>query len=345
MRVRTIAVVALSLVAGCSRPGGKQGRTPHELSPPVEPYVRVSTAESNIVQLQIAVRKFVPARGKGPAVWLTGVSHIGETNYYAALQRQLDAQSLVLYEGIGGPGPEGEETPRAEEDSRAGTGTNSASAKARRSSLQSSLAASLGLVFQLEAVDYARPNFRNCDLSLEQLRQLMAEERAASGQPGPAQSFETLLQMMEGDSLLDTIVQMAMRFLGANPKLQAMSKLALIETIAQMKGDPSQLRGLPPQLSQLLEVLVQKRNQKVVDELKAELKSKERPRTIAIFFGTGHMPDLEKRLREEVGYRPAEEIWLTAFSVNLREAGVSQSEKEVIRGFVKREMEQLQTPR
>ncbi len=299
MRVRTIAVVALSLVAGCSRPGGKQGRTPHELSPPVEPYVRVSTAGSNIVQLQIAVRKFVPARGKGPAVWLTGVSHIGETNYYAALQRQLDAQSLVLYEGIGGPGPEGEETPRAEEASRAGTGTNSASAKARRSSLQSSLAASLGLVFQLEAVDYARPNFRNCDLSIEQLRQLMAEERAASGQPGPAQSFETLLQ----------------------------------------------LRGLPPQLSQLLEVLVQKRNQKVVDELKAELKSKERPRTIAIFFGTGHMPDLEKRLREEVGYRPAEEIWLTAFSVNLREAGVSQSEKEFIRGFVKREMEQLQTPR
>src|SRR5262249_42828749 len=162
-------------------------------------------------------------------------SHVGETNYYAALQRQLDAQPLVLYEGIGGPAPEGEEKSGAEEASRGGAETNSVSVKASRSTLQSSLARSLGLVCQLEAVDYRRPNFRNCDLSIQQLRQLMSEQRLASGQPGPAQSFETLLQMMQGDSLLDTILQMAMRFLGANPKLQAMSRLALIETIAQMK--------------------------------------------------------------------------------------------------------------
>ena len=36
------------------------------------------------------------------AIWLAGASHIGETNYYAALQRHLDAQALVLYEGIKG---------------------------------------------------------------------------------------------------------------------------------------------------------------------------------------------------------------------------------------------------
>jgi hypothetical protein len=278
-------------------------------------------------------------------VWLVGVSHIGETNYYAALQKQLDAQPLVLFEGIGGPAPESDESADAEEAGHGGAETNNALAKTSHSTLQSSLARSLGLVFQLEAVDYSRPNFRNCDLSIQQLRQLMSEERTASGQPGPAQSFETLLQLMQGDSLLDTILQVAMRFLGTNPKLQAMSRLALIETIAQMKGDPSQLRGLPPQLSQLLEVLVQKRNQKVVDDLKAELKSKERPGSIAIFFGTGHMPDLESRLRRELDYRPADQIWLTAFSVNLTRSGISHSEVEFIRTFVKQEMEQLQTPK
>src|SRR6266404_3605008 len=42
-----------------------------------EPYVRIYDGDSNRVELQIALRKFEPARQKGPAVWLTAVSHIG----------------------------------------------------------------------------------------------------------------------------------------------------------------------------------------------------------------------------------------------------------------------------
>src|SRR5258708_1816052 len=84
------------LLAGCRSPASKGQSTLH----PPEPYVRVSTAESNLIQLQIAVRQFVPLHGHGPAIWLTGVSHIGDSNYYAALQRHLDAQTLVLFEGV-----------------------------------------------------------------------------------------------------------------------------------------------------------------------------------------------------------------------------------------------------
>ena len=206
------------------------------------------------------------------------------------------------------------------------------------------MADSLGLVFQLEAIDYTRPNFRNSDLSVQDLRQLISQTQTAPGQESAARSFETLMSMMEGESLLDTILRMAMRFLVANPKLQSLSKLALIETIAEMKGDPSQLRGLPPQMEQLLEVLVQKRNQKVLDDLKTELKSNKARKSIAIFYGTGHMPDLESRLRKELRYRPAGQLWLTAFSVNLTNSGISRSEVDFIRNFVKREMDQLQTP-
>ncbi len=135
---------------------------------------------------------------------------------------------------------------------------------------------------------------------------------------------------------------MGMRFLGANPKLQGLSKLALIETLGQIKGDPSQLRGLPPQLTQLLEVLIQKRNQKVLADLKAQLKQMGRRGSVSIFYGTGHMPDLELRLRKELHYRPAQELWLTAFSVNLSQAGISQSERQFIRAFVKRELDEMQ---
>ena len=207
--------------------------------------------------------------------------------------------------------------------------------------MQSSLAASLGLVFQLEAIDYDRTNFRNSDLSVGQLRGLIARQRAGAGEVGATQSFESLLQILEGGSLLDVVLQVGLRFLGANPKLQAMSKLALIETIAQMKGDPSQLRGLPPQMKQLLAVLIEQRNQKVVDDLKAELREMSRDSSIAVFYGTGHMPDLEMRLRKQLRYKPAEQQWLTAFSVNLAQAGISQGELGFIRDFVKRELEQL----
>ena len=57
------------------------------------------------------------------------------------------------------------------------------------------------------------------------------------------------------------------------------------------------------------------------------------------------MPDMEQRLRRELGYRPAEQLWFTAFSVDLAAARISEGEWEFVHSFVKREMEQLQPGR
>src|SRR5580658_6992794 len=86
---------ALALVwAGCrtSSPGADDP-TPH-------PYTRVANPDSQTVQLQIALRKFAPSHGSGPTIWLASVMHVGEQDYYHALQRFLDTQTVVLYEGI-----------------------------------------------------------------------------------------------------------------------------------------------------------------------------------------------------------------------------------------------------
>jgi hypothetical protein len=304
------------------------------------------------VQLQIAVREFVPAHGKGAAVWLVGVSHIGESNYYARIQKQLDAQTLVLYEGISGS----LESDQPKLDARAsgdgnvrqkpgvpepGPAIESRQSRAI-SSLQSSMAAALGLVFQLDAIDYDRPNFHNCDLSIEQLRRLLAEQPVASGQESGGQDFDKLLQTMEGDSFFDLLVQLGLRVLGANPKFQAMGRLALIDMLGAIQGDPLQLRGLPPDMQQLMRVLVQNRNQKVIADLKTELRRLGPGGSIAVFYGTGHMPDMERRLRQALNYKPAHEIWLTAFSVNLARSGVSPAERQWLRSFVERAMDQFQ---
>ena len=304
-------------------------------SPP-EPYVRVLQTESNTILLQIAARQFVPVRGKGPIIWLTGVSHVGETNYFVSLQKHLDEQSLVLFEGVSDRDAPRTDTGAADsnQSEREEAQTHPVT-KQELGSLQSSMADSLGLAFQLDSIDYTRPHFRNSDLSVRELQKVF-EEMDSSGEGGAAASFESLLKMMQGGSFLDTILRVAMQLLGSSPKLQGMTRLVLIETIGEMKGDPSQLKNLPSQLKQLLDVLIQRRNEKVISDLKPMLKQNN---SISLFYGTGHMPDLEMRLRKELRYRPTGQIWLTAFSVDLGRTGISSAEVALVRGFVQMELE------
>lgn len=306
------------------------------------PYLRVTRSDSNLVQLQIAVRKFVPARRSAPIIWLSGASHIGESNYFGGLQKHLDDQTLVLFEGIRDRHQKDSSSASARPTENVVTEANPSDAGP---SLQMTLAESLGLIFQLKAIDYQRPHFRNSDLSIQQLQHLMQEKQKglASGTGGNVnKQFETLMEIMDERSLLGALAKIVVNVLGSSPKLQAITKLALIETLGQLKGDVSQLKGLPPEMSELVKVLIQARNQAVVDDLKAELQKKARPRSIAVFYGAGHMEDLEKRLRSELKYRPAEEFWLTAFSVDLEKAGVTDAEVQLIRSLTKWQMDQLQ---
>ncbi|HVV73350.1 MAG TPA: hypothetical protein VHI52_17895, partial [Verrucomicrobiae bacterium] len=247
----------MGLLAGgcCTR--DKSGASAVSSAP--QPYVRISKADSNVLSLQIAVRQFVPNRGKGPTVWLTGVSHIGEPAYYAALQKHLDQQSLVLFEGIS------ERAQPAPGATQADSGASAAGASAAdRSSLQSALAASMGLVFQLSAINYDRPNFRNSDLSVPELRQLLTTSEEGKSETSAGAQFNGLLQMMQGGSLFDSLLQTGLRFLGTSTRLRALGRLALIEVIGEIQGDLAQLQGLPPDMKQLLQVLLQRRNEKVL---------------------------------------------------------------------------------
>ncbi|HYG35029.1 MAG TPA: hypothetical protein VEC99_09610 [Clostridia bacterium] len=324
---------------GCSTPERIADQAPKLPPPPPQPYVRVSNSNSNLIQLQIAVRKFTPARRSGPVIWLAGVSHIGETNYYAALQKQLDAQTLVLFEGIGAA----EGTDRSQETESASTANVAQSNRTEtRASLQTSLAAALGLVFQLEAIDYNRVNFRNSDLSVSQLRDLLARQETPAGAPKAQTSFEGLLQMMEGGTWLDSLVHLGLRFLGANPKFQAMGRLAMIELLGQIQGDPANLGNLPPDLKQLLDVLLLRRNEKVMADLKSALRDLPTQGSVAVFYGTGHMPDMEQRLRAELNYSPAGEVWLTAFAVDLAKSGVTAPERDFISNLVQKQLKQMQ---
>jgi hypothetical protein len=40
---------------------------------------------------------------------------------------------------------------------------------------------------------------------------------------------------------------------------------------------------------------------------------------IGLFYGAGHMPDLEKRLQRDLGFRRIGHDWITAWDIELRE--------------------------
>jgi hypothetical protein len=335
LRQSSIILAALALLApGCRTSPKHEAEVNATIEPPA-PYVRASNGESNVLELQIAARRFVPIRGKGPTVWLTGVSHIGSSNYFAKLQTHLNAQTLVLFEGVGEHSQDFKNM--KSDDVKSNAAPNAVGG------LQSSLATSLGLVFQLDTIDYDRPNFRHSDLSIREIRELLAEPRGSGG--GDAkEDFDNLLNMMEGDSFMNIVMQFGLGILASSPKLQAMSKVTLIEVITEMGGDPSRLGAISPELKQLLEVLIEKRNQRVIDDLKTALKEIGRKGSVSIFYGTGHMNEMETRLRKELQYQPVEDAWFPAISVNLTEAGISPSELEFIRGFIRSQMKQLSGP-
>ena len=311
------------VVGGCASDKTHIGTT----APP-QPYMRVTRPDSNTVALQIAARRFVPSKGRGPVIWLSGASHIGESNYFASLQRHLDAQALVLFEGVGAKNKKMRFDPDEEV------------------SIQHTMAASLGLVFQLSAIDYDRPHFRNSDLTIAQLQQLLAggtaTNRTGGGGTKAGEEFQQLLQIMDGSSFLGTLLHAGLKLIGSSPKLQALTKVMLIEILGQLKGDMSQLKGVPPEIQRLLEVIIRERNKVVFNDLKAELRAFSPPRSISVFYGAGHMADLERLLRDELKYRPRDEVWLTALTVNTRTAGLSNFEMEMMRSLIQWQMEALQ---
>ena len=173
----------------------------------------------------------------------------------------------------------------------------------------------------------------------------MAGERppAAPGQEGGTNvTFDVLLQIMDGSSFLGSLVKIGLEFVAGSPKLQAVAKLTLIEAVGRLKGDLSDMQGLPPDWKRLIKVLIEARNRHLLADLKEELEKIPASGSIAVFYGAGHMDDMEKRLTGDLHYRPADQIWLPAFSVDLRKSGISPAEAQWMRALIQGEMDQMQ---
>lgn len=299
----------------------------------VRPYLRATRSPDGASSLEVAMRRLAPTGREGPTVWLVAVTHLGTPEYYDRLQQFLDASPLVLFEAV-----------RTDDDGRPG--------QREGYSLQSELAKALGLTFQLDAINYDRSHFRNSDLHLDQLTRILAgvtnaaAPGASTGTPNAgAVEFGALLQAMTGEGLMGGLARVGVGLLRSSPRLQAAMKVAMIEMFSDLPGDLSRIPGLPEGMQQLLRVLIEERNAAVVHDVRDAAGEEPAPASLAVFYGAGHMPDLEARLCKELGYQPVEDRWLKAFEVNPRAAGISEFEVAFTKRLVRAQLQGMEAGR
>ncbi len=230
-----------------------------------------------------------PSWPKDLRVDLVGVIHIADRGYYEQLNKILRKYDVVLYELVA---PEG-------------TRVTPGQAPAHPvSALQKSLTNMLGLAYQLDVIDYHRPNFVHADLSPEEFLEAMKERGESTwAMLLRAFGYEWAKSLMQQKSTNDADLLQA---LFSKDRQFQLKRLFAKELSEDVEGQIRALEG--PQGS----TLITGRNERVL--LVLEKQVSQGAKTIAIFYGAGHMPHFHDRLTES-GFVVEKSRWLNAWDL------------------------------
>lgn len=273
----------------------------------VPDYIRFQAAATELDAdvLQTAVVRF--QRGE-TIVDLIAAVHLADKEYFDQLNLILRTYNVVLYEMIGGRFPaKAPQNPKGEL-----SGVRSVQAMATQL---------LDLKFQLDSINYRMPNFVHADVTMAQYKKLSQEKN---------QNMTTLLSRVmkiaesgniagipadeaaAGDFLTDLLTALSS---GNSTELKRLLAPILSEAesmIALIEGEDGT-------------VLISERNKVVIAKLKETLvKRSGRKGKIAIFYGAGHMPDLENRMIAE-GFEKKKSVWIDAWKIASKQATPSSS--------------------
>jgi hypothetical protein len=231
-------------------------------------------------------------RHDGVKVTLFAALHIADRAYYEQMEKMFEQCDSVLYEMV--------RDTDVEMTSEIGTDNP-------LSQLQIGMKRMLGLEFQLEAIDYTRPNFVHADLDPDTFFRLQ-EER---GESILGLMLQAILaeQARQANNPQGTVsgLQLLMAFLSTD-RAHAL-KLLLGQQMEQMEA---MLAGIDRGADGRGSVLVQGRNEHAMKVLASEIQRGKR--RLGIFYGGGHMPDFERRL-EALGFKKSDERWLVAWDI------------------------------
>jgi hypothetical protein len=244
------------------------------------------------VAMETAVVRYISAQRPGVAVDLIGAVHIADRAYYDELNKLFETYEVVLYELVA---PEGTRIPKGGRKEGSGHPIGA---------LQEGMSTILELRHQLDCVDYTKSNLIHADLSPEEFNKRM-EQRGES-------FFQMFLRLMGqgmaqsatgAGGVNDATLLMALFSKDRATRLKA----AMAEQFENLDGQMAVFDG--PDGS----TIITERNKRCLGVLDQQLNDGKK--TIAIFYGAGHLPDMERHLLADYGLKRASEKWLTAWQL------------------------------
>jgi hypothetical protein len=266
-------------------------------------WVRLKLADNgDVLGMQTAIIRYArPPKAADPSqppvvVDLVGAVHVADVAYYQALNERFKQYDALLYELVAPPGTVVER----------GRGTSNANPVG---AIQNGIKVLLELDHQLEQVDYTKPNFVHADLSPDQFLQSMKDRNESFLQ----MYFRLLGQAMaqqsdmaaRGQSLDFDLISAL--FADDRPRRL---KIGLAKQLAEMESLMVSFGG------EKGSVLITERNKRALAVLREQIAAGKKK--LGIFYGAGHLGDMDERLRKDFGLEPTEIIWLTAWDLTAK---------------------------
>ena len=255
-------------------------------------FVRVTEDDQDQpLALQVAIASYSPRAGSDVRVDLISAIHIGDFDYYAALNNRFRNYDALLYELIA---PKDVVISRQDSE-RSGVISNT----------QIMMKNMLQLSFQLDEIDYGASNFVHADLTPTELAQSM-DERGESLYVYFWRLFYASIDQYAKDPLGLNDMRMLSAMLSADSdnafKIILAYEMTNLDTLQEILGEDAD------------STVIGARNQRAVDVLKGQLDGG--AKRVAIFFGVAHMPDMEQRVISQLDLIYLDTTWIDAWRLD-----------------------------
>ena len=206
--------------------------------------------------------------------------------------------------------------------------------------IQQRMAETFRLRFQLDEMDETKPNWRNADMDVDQLQRRMG----LTSDPDAEGEGIILFDLLDGSSNTARMASMFLRLIETLPGAAPRGRLMIMEMLAI--ADENMLAAGMPDGERMVGVLIGDRNQVVIDALRGVIADEPERERIGVIYGAGHMPDLEQRLFDQLGYRPTgETIWHTSMRLPLERVGISEQERMMLRLTLHKQLKDIERMR
>jgi len=294
----TLVPIPAVQAAGKGDPAAKKKASAKKKKAPAKQkasYIRVRRdGRKRPIAMDVAIVRFQSAKRPSVVVDLVGVVHVADKVYYEDLNKRFRGYDAVLYELVA---PTGVKIPRGGLKNRP---------RSFLSSMQMGIKNVLNLSFQLQIVDYSRRNFVHADMTPKEF----ADSMNRKGESFFKMFLRMMSQAMKSQasnktSDLDLIIALL------SPNRSVRLKRIMAEQFEGMESALSAING--PDGS----TIITERNKKALSVLREQLKNPKRKR-LAIFYGAGHLSDMEMRMVKEFGFKRTGIEWLKAWDLTTK---------------------------